>query len=201
MTQGFTQPLPIPLPVTKGGTGTTTSTGTTNTVLSQTPTIDSPAVTTILTLTAGQIAFPATQVPSAGANVLDDYEEGTFTSTYTGATGTLGSTAYATQEGYYTKIGNFVQARGTIVLTNKGSWTSFALLNTLPFTTAAATQGQAVMAVENVTFASGYITADFNGASTQLRVVSVTTAASLTLLTSTAIANGSAFYYSLQYGV
>ena len=34
-----------------------------------------------INLTGGQIAFPATAVPSADANTLDDYEEGTFTPT------------------------------------------------------------------------------------------------------------------------
>ena len=32
-------------------------------------------------LGTGQIQFPATQLPSTGANVLDDYEEGTWTPT------------------------------------------------------------------------------------------------------------------------
>ena len=52
------------------------------------------------------IAFPATQVPSADANTLDDYEEGTFTATLTGDT-TAPSTPVTTT-GYYTKIGNTV---------------------------------------------------------------------------------------------
>lgn len=62
----------------------------------------------LLTLTAGQIAFPATQNPSAGANTLDDYEEGTFTPTFTFATPGNLAVSYTARVGQYTKIGNVV---------------------------------------------------------------------------------------------
>ena len=57
--------------------------------------------------TAG-VAFPATFTDTANANVLDDYEEGTFTPTvsYQGSSGV--TTTYITQLGNYTKIGNRV---------------------------------------------------------------------------------------------
>lgn len=84
-------------------------TGATNVVMSATPTIDSPVVTTILTLTAGQIAFPATQVASAGANVLDDYEEGTWTPLIQGNTGASGQSYNGATFGRYTKVGQQVE--------------------------------------------------------------------------------------------
>lgn len=63
---------------------------------------------TALTLSNGQLVFPATQVPSAGANTLDDYEEGTWTPVLTfGTPGDL-SVAYTTQTGQYVKIGKQV---------------------------------------------------------------------------------------------
>jgi hypothetical protein len=46
---------------------------------------------------------------TAAANLLDDYEEGTWTPEYEGAT-TAGSFTYDLQSGYYTKIGNLVTA-------------------------------------------------------------------------------------------
>lgn len=46
------------------------------------------------------IAFPATQVPSANANTLDDYEEGTWTCVVSGQS--------ATATGEYTKVGKIV---------------------------------------------------------------------------------------------
>lgn len=50
----------------------------------------------------GNYAFPATQVPSADANTLDDYEEGTWTPS-------VGGTAtYNSRSGSYTKVGRLV---------------------------------------------------------------------------------------------
>lgn len=68
-------------------------------------------------LSGGGITFPATQVPSADANTLDDYEEGTFTPTVKGSTG-AGTGTYTTQTGHYTKVGNVVYFKLTLVWTN-----------------------------------------------------------------------------------
>ena len=57
--------------------------------------------------TAG-IQFPATQVANGGANVLDDYEEGTWTPTYTLTTAGDSSFTHDRQIGRYTKVGNVV---------------------------------------------------------------------------------------------
>lgn len=68
---------------------------------------DSPTFTA-LTLGNGQIVFPATQVSSANANTLDDYEEGTWTPTIVFDTiGDL-SVAYSVRSGTYTKIGRAI---------------------------------------------------------------------------------------------
>lgn len=61
------------------------------------------------------IRFPATQVPSSDANVLDDYEEGTWTPVLTFATEGDLDVAYSVQEGWYTKIGNTVRLGFAIV--------------------------------------------------------------------------------------
>ena len=53
------------------------------------------------------VRFPATFVGSNDVNVLDDYEEGTFTPTIFGTT-TAGTATYTNQLGKYTKIGNVV---------------------------------------------------------------------------------------------
>ena len=60
------------------------------------------------TLTVNNIQLPSTQVASANANNLDDYEEGTFTPTITGSTSGSGVPSGGTNEGRYTKIGNLV---------------------------------------------------------------------------------------------
>jgi len=69
-------------------------------------TLAAPTFTGIVT-TAGQVAFPATQNPSANVNTLDDYEEGAFTPVIYGTT-SAGTGTYVRQLGKYTKIGNAV---------------------------------------------------------------------------------------------
>lgn len=68
-----------------------------------------------ITLTNGQISFPATQVPSADPNTLDDYEEGTWTPVLTFTTPGNLSVVYASQAGFYTKIGREVVLRLNIL--------------------------------------------------------------------------------------
>ena len=75
---------------------------------------DSPTFTA-LTLSNGQIVFPATQVPSANANTLDDYEEGTWTPTLTFATPGDINVVYTNRIGVYTKIGRYVSANFDII--------------------------------------------------------------------------------------
>jgi hypothetical protein len=95
--------------------------------------------TTILNVRAedGNISFP---VAGAGiylgvtsgtaANLLDDYEEGTWTPTITGESGTI--TSYTVNSGSYTKIGDRVIAQCRFNITDKGSGSNFVL--TLPTT-------------------------------------------------------------------
>ena len=83
--------------------------------------------------TPGQIAFPATQAASSGANTLDDYEEGTWTPTITGTTSASGQ-VYTTQVGKYVKIGKLVQAQAYVVLSTLGTITGGVQIGGLPFT-------------------------------------------------------------------
>jgi hypothetical protein len=64
----------------------------------------------LVSVNAG-IAFPATQVASADANTLDDYEEGTWTPVLVVGFTAVGAT---TLTGTYTKIGRTVFVRGTL---------------------------------------------------------------------------------------
>ena len=86
-------------------------------------------------LLGGQLIFPATAVPSANVNTLDDYEEGTFTPTISFGGSSAGVT-YTTQAGYYQKIGNRVNFKLRIILSNNGSGSGAALIEALPFTSA-----------------------------------------------------------------
>jgi hypothetical protein len=81
---------------------------------------------------SGLIAFPATQVPSADPNTLDDYEEGTWTPVVGGSGGTSGQ-SYATQIGLYVKVGQIVLASFNIGLTAKGTITGNMGILGFPF--------------------------------------------------------------------
>jgi len=74
---------------------------------------------------------------ATAANLLDDYEEGTFTPIIKFGGGTTGISA--TQVGAYTKIGNLVTLQIFIEFSNKGSSTGAATISGIPFTIATLT--------------------------------------------------------------
>jgi len=105
-------------------------------------------------LTGGQITFPATQAASAGANVLDDYEEAAISGTPTAEIGTMSSASFS---GAYTKIGRAVFICVTVTITSVGTG-SEAILVAMPF--AAASVG-VLAGRENAiggSMAQGYVT-------------------------------------------
>ena len=79
------------------------------------------------------LQFPATQVADSGANVLDDYEEGTWTPVLGGATSETGQ-VYGVQVGEYVKIGKIVWCSFFIELSTEGTITGNLRINGLPFT-------------------------------------------------------------------
>ena len=84
-----------------------------------------------INLTGGQIKFPATQVPSADANTMDDYEEGTWN--ITAIPGTSGSITLSINTGYYTKIGRIVMVYGFINVSSVSSPVGSLDLTGFPF--------------------------------------------------------------------
>lgn len=150
-------------------------------------------------LTSGQIGFPATQVSSADANTLDDYEEGTWTPGISIGSGTTGIT-YSSQTGYYTKIGNVVTVRGRIALTAKGSLTGIIYITGLPFTVAnnPPTQTVPTLLIYNATFAnqfSGLATVN----TTTVILYEVTEAGAITGLANTDLTDTSNFTITMSY--
>ena len=149
------------------------------------------------------IAVPATQVASADANTLDDYEEGTWTPVYSGIAGSIGSTAYSIQRGRYTKVGRVVFATAEIELSNKGSWTSGVRFEGLPFTNTGATEvcfGSVILGF--VDFAAGelYCNPRSTGAnSTSMYIDKTRDNADREILSTTAVANNSGFSLNMVY--
>jgi len=91
------------------------------------------------TLSLNGVTFPATQVASADANTLDDYEEGTWTPTIS-RTGS--SYTFSDQGGTYTKVGRqvtlncYIRVTG---ITTQGS--SYIRINGIPFASTSISTG------------------------------------------------------------
>ena len=90
-------------------------------------------------LTAGRVAavngvqFPSVQVPSTNVNLLDDYEEGTWTPSVGG------DATYTIQEGLYVKVGRFVYVQGKIAVNVLGTGAA-NVMSGLPFAAVATPQ-------------------------------------------------------------
>lgn len=118
-----------------GATGTTS----TNLVFSTSPTLTTPKATTTIGVgnatpasSGAGITFPASQSASTEVNTLDDYEEGTFTPSYTG-TGSNPTVTYSSQTGTYTKIGNVVYFSLSIVTSASSGGSGDLRVAGLPF--------------------------------------------------------------------
>jgi len=85
------------------------------------------------------ITFPATQSASSDANTLDDYEEGTWTPVLGTSNG--GTATMSVQEGWYVKIGKFVQFSAQVVWTAKNTWDFNTRISGLPFAARSNTGG------------------------------------------------------------
>jgi hypothetical protein len=97
----------------------------------------------------GSITFPATQAASANANTLDDYEEGTWTPSWSGG---LTDINYGTvRNGYYRKIGSVVHIWFGIMTNGLTVTASGLSLSGLPFTAASGAGSNGAVNVWNVT--------------------------------------------------
>jgi len=118
-------------------------------------------------LTANGIKFPATQVSSADANTLDDYEEGTWTPTITGASSNP-TVSYSEQTGHYTKIGKVVYIRFRLTFSFSGGSGSVQVSG-LPFTAANHTQPRTAIQQDYVTYTGfTYLEIGVNGNTTTM---------------------------------
>lgn len=127
--------LPGVIPVNRGGTGSNTGshTGSGSIVLQTSPTVITPIIQGLLSLTgtsAGQIKFPATENPSTDPNTLDDYEEGSWVPTFTTVT-IVGTPTYNAQ---YIKIGKLVVYEIFLTATTSVSTTTASECTNFPFT-------------------------------------------------------------------
>ena len=76
---------------------------------------------TLPNIVTNGIKFPATQVPSSDPNTLDDYEEGTFSPTFSADSGLI--TSVQVVDARYVKIGKLVHIEVAFNITDKGTAT------------------------------------------------------------------------------
>jgi len=150
------------------------------------------------------ISFPATQVPSADANTLDDYEEGNFTPGIRIGGATTGITYDGENNiGQYTKVGRRVRCKMRLALTAKGLLTGNIELTGLPFTKSAA--------LSNIALSFGWAS---NFTCTGIPILSVdassttgpiyalaTTNGALTNLTHATLADNTVLRFDIEYSV
>jgi len=148
------------------------------------------------------IEFPSTQVASASANNLDDYEEGTFTATLTFGGASVGQT-YTANTGSYVKIGRQVTVCLYIEFSNKGTSSGGAVLTGLPFTVASGNSfysAPAIGDVRNINFINILSPFLVIGTST-INLGQTTNLGAFSVLNETNFANNSEFILTATYFV
>lgn len=132
--------------------------------------------------TGSGLAFPATQIASADANVLDDYEELPWTPSLAFAGSTAGITYGGTRIGLYTKIGRIIIAPWDFTLTNAGAAAagSAAQILGLPFPAAGVTGTAQIAFASSMVGLTSSISASVSGSQIDLRQWGATGTASLT---------------------
>ena len=154
--------------------------------------------------TRAGIGFPATQVANSGANVLDDYEEGTFTGGFTFG-GSATGIAYNRTVGIYTKIGDLVFVQGYVSLTSKGSQTGNAALTGLPFTSSSATNASSAcgnMRVAQLTFANDtHLSISIQSGGVILDLCDTASGAGATFMTNDNFADNTGIEFGFAYTV
>jgi hypothetical protein len=153
--------------------------------------------------TAGKgIDFSADpSAPGMTSELLDDYEEGTWTPTLAFGGASVGITYAAGTRGLYTKTGNTVVVNALLELTNKGSSTGAAVLSGLPFTSNQFINYVGVSALYGSITVLGTIQPLQLGNTTNINLYEVTAAGVTSQLDNTDFANNSYVHISFTYQV
>ena len=154
--------------------------------------------------TAGKgIDFSATSDGSGTttSELLDDYEEGTWTVGISFDGNSVGVTT-SRNTGTYVKVGRQVTVNGDLILTSKGSSSGIARITGLPFTNGAGVQNLSpiILRLAKVTFANqlqGYVEV----ATTTISLEEITEAGTVTSLSNSDFANDSQLMVTATYFV
>jgi hypothetical protein len=145
------------------------------------------------------IDFSAT--PGTGTSeLLDDYEEGTFTPTITFGGASVGVTYSSPTGAYYTKVGRLVTVNGIFILSSKGSSTGVAVIAGLPFTSFSSADNVScpTLKMDNITF-SGAFQGVIDSNNNYIILQQVTTGGVRTSLDNTNFSNSSLIVFAASY--
>lgn len=138
---------------------------------------------------------------TATGNVLNDYEEGTWTIGLTFGGGTTGLTT-SSNAGRYTKVGRQVTVSGYLALSNKGSSVGAAVINGLPFTIGApnAAYSAASLRLASISYTGAFQAfGAVNG--TTIGLEQISTLGAVLSLTDVNFANNSEIIFTITYSV
>ena len=156
--------------------------------------------------TSGVVSIPqgielGSGVDATAANVLDDYEEGTWTPSMGG------NTTYYARTGVYTKVGNKVFIRGQVSINQIGTGDTHKILG-LPFTSETTVNGNpaGVLGVSyfaNLAIAVTYISGYVESAQSRIQISATGSNAVTTVQYNTGafFGNGSRLDFSMTYRV
>ena len=142
---------------------------------------------------------------ATASNLLDDYEEGTWTPVFVGAT-TAGSPTSPAASGWYTKIGNHVHLDFQLYTTDKDTAAGSLRIDGIPFTMnshSAYRCGGSLGNMHNINFAAGDLQINLYGGSSYTYIYPVfhQDSAGSTVLDVGDFINGGWFMGSISYTV
>lgn len=149
-----------------------------------------------LSVAGGQIKFPATQVPSADPNTLDDYEEGTWIPELSG--NITNNFTYTMQTGSYTIVGRMVTATAYIFVSSTGSSNGGVFLS-LPIAPANVS-GSGFINGSRIGASGDFINGPINGSNTNILLYKFASPIFLPLSAST-VGNNTAFNLVAHYRI
>jgi len=151
---------------------------------------------------SGQIAFPAAANPSADANTLDDYEEGTWTPVIQGKD-TAGTYEITVYDAAYTKIGNSVFITCDIIrdVSITGGGAGWLEVTGLPFTCAAVNSFVTMAFTVNSVLTKDYIMVGISANSTQALIVSLGVDGTSTIMDIDDFDSGGYIRFNIMYRI
>ena len=110
---------------------------------------------------------------TGSANLLDDYEEGTWTPSLGGSSSDPTVSYTANRSGSYIKVGDVVHVMGRVNTTSVSGGSGVALIRGLPFATGAERNAGAVGYISQLSNSSGYTTTGLNpdASASSMRIV------------------------------